>query len=80
MDLYVATNGSGWSNNTGWKDYSSGSDPCDDGWAGVTCSGIAGATDRNTYVAIMLQLVTPGGRLSRLRLCMVALSLIISAS
>lgn len=47
VDLYVATNGSGWSLNTGWVDYGSGSDPCDDSWTGVTCSGTVGSSDRN---------------------------------
>lgn len=51
VDLYLATNGSGWSTNTGWVDYGSGSDPCDDSWAGVTCSGSAGSSDRNVCVS-----------------------------
>jgi hypothetical protein len=39
VELHIATNGSGWINNTGWRDHSEGSDPCDDGWFGLTCVG-----------------------------------------
>jgi hypothetical protein len=53
VDLYLATNGSGWSTNTGWVDYSSevGNDPCDDSWAGLICSGSTGSSDRSVYVS-----------------------------
>jgi hypothetical protein len=47
VDLYIATNGSGWSDRTGWQNYSSGSDPCDDAWSGVMCSGSGGSANRN---------------------------------
>ncbi len=49
VELYIATNGSTWSSggNTGWLNHGTGSDPCDDSWRGVTCSGSAGAMNRN---------------------------------
>jgi hypothetical protein len=39
VELYIATNGSDWSDNTGWRDHGSGSDPCDNSWVGVSCAG-----------------------------------------
>ncbi len=43
VDLFVSTNGStAWSNPTGWRDYSTGSDPCANSWTGVQCG--AGGT------------------------------------
>ncbi len=47
VDLYIATNGSTWGANTGWQDYSSGSDPCDNSWFRVTCDGSSGSLNRN---------------------------------
>ncbi len=47
IDLYVATNGDHWYDSTGWKDYAIGSDPCDDDWLGVQCSGASGSSDRD---------------------------------
>jgi hypothetical protein len=40
VDLYIATDGSMWNVDTGWRDYASGSDPCGIpvGWSGVKCS------------------------------------------
>ena len=39
VDLYLATNGSGWRGNMGWSNYTnSSSDPCVDRWTGVTCT------------------------------------------
>jgi hypothetical protein len=47
VELYVATNGSGWSaGKTGWQNYSTGSDPCDNSWSGVACLGSSGSIDR----------------------------------
>ncbi len=37
VDLYNATGGTNWTNNDGWKNYSS-TDPCDSNWYGVTCT------------------------------------------
>jgi hypothetical protein len=50
VDLYVATNGAGWTVNTGWRDYATGSDPCENSWAGVSCSGSAGSSNRGVSV------------------------------
>jgi hypothetical protein len=47
VDLYIATNGSTWSTKTGWQDHTTGSDPCDNSWSGVTCSGNSGSGNRN---------------------------------
>jgi hypothetical protein len=47
VELYIATNGSTWSDKAGWQNYSIGSDPCDDSWSGVTCSGSGGSGNRN---------------------------------
>jgi hypothetical protein len=47
VDLYTATNGPRWMNNTGWRD-SDVSDPCDDQWPGVQCD--ASSTTRNMSV------------------------------
>jgi hypothetical protein len=47
VDLYIATNGSDWSDGTsGWQDHGTGSDPCDNGWYGVICSGSVGSANR----------------------------------
>jgi hypothetical protein len=48
VDLYNATSGDAWLQGTrdGWKDHATGSDPCDDAWVGVTCSGEVGAANR----------------------------------
>ncbi len=43
MDLFVATDGPSWRNNSGWLSFR---DPCDDLWFGVTCSGTNGTADR----------------------------------
>jgi hypothetical protein len=41
VDLYIATSGSSWSSGrSGWRNHAAGSDPCDDKWSAVTCSGI----------------------------------------
>ena len=37
VDLYSSTNGSAWTGVSGWSNQSS--DPCIDGWTGVTCNG-----------------------------------------
>ncbi len=50
VDLYIATNGSGWSDKKGWEDHATGSDPCDDSWSGVTCNGQHGSSNRAMYV------------------------------
>jgi hypothetical protein len=47
VDLYVSTNGSTWSTKTGWQNYSTGSDPCDNAWPGVSCSGSGGTASRD---------------------------------
>ncbi len=47
VELYIATKGSTWTNRTGWQNYSTGSDPCDDGWSGLTCSGVGGSANRS---------------------------------
>jgi hypothetical protein len=47
IDLYLATNGSGWTDKAGWQNYTSGSDPCDNIWSGVSCSGTVGAVNRS---------------------------------
>jgi hypothetical protein len=46
VDLYIATNGSSWNDRTGWVDHAASSDPCDDNWAGLSCSGAVGSSDR----------------------------------
>jgi hypothetical protein len=47
VELYIATSGSTWSSGkTGWQDYATGSDPCDNSWSGVTCSGSSGSANR----------------------------------
>jgi hypothetical protein len=46
VDLYMATSGSTWSINTGWANHATGSDPCDNGWSGVECSGSSGSANR----------------------------------
>ncbi len=47
VELYIATSGSAWTEKTGWEDYVAGSDPCDNDWSGVTCSGSGGSPNRN---------------------------------
>jgi hypothetical protein len=47
VELYIATNGSGWSGVTGWQNHATGSDPCDDNWSVVTCSGSSGSINRS---------------------------------
>jgi hypothetical protein len=48
VELYIATNGSTWSTGkTGWQNHATGSDPCDNSWSGVTCSGSSGSGNRN---------------------------------
>ena len=47
VELYIATNGSSWTTKTGWQNYSTGSDPCDDNWNGVLCSGSNGTIGRS---------------------------------
>jgi hypothetical protein len=48
VELYIATNGSTWSRDkTGWQNHSTGSDPCDNSWSGVTCTGSSGSGSRN---------------------------------
>jgi hypothetical protein len=48
VELYIATNGSTWSNGkAGWQNHATGSDPCDNSWSGVTCSGSSGSGNRN---------------------------------
>jgi hypothetical protein len=47
VELYIATNGSTWSYKTGWQNHTTGSDPCDNSWSGVVCSGISGSGNRN---------------------------------
>jgi hypothetical protein len=45
IDLYVATDGASWSSSdSGWKDYLTGSDPCNDVWDYVTCDGSAASS------------------------------------
>lgn len=48
VDLFVSS-GTPWSepNDYGWRDYSSGSDPCDELWDGVECSGGVGDSERS---------------------------------
>jgi hypothetical protein len=48
VDLYIATDGNAWTfGKTGWQDHATGSDPCDNGWSGVTaCSGSSGSANR----------------------------------
>jgi hypothetical protein len=47
VELFIATNGSTWTSKTGWQDYATGSDPCDNSWSGVGCSGSSGSANRN---------------------------------
>ncbi len=47
VELYIATNGSGWTDRTGWQNYSSGSDPCDDSWSGLVCDGSGRSMNRS---------------------------------
>jgi hypothetical protein len=47
VDLYIATNGNSWGQNAGWRDYASGSDPCDNTWNQVSCDGSSGSPNRN---------------------------------
>jgi hypothetical protein len=49
VELYIATNGSTWSSggNSGWQNHSTGSDPCDNSWSGVSCSGSVGSVNRD---------------------------------
>jgi hypothetical protein len=50
VELYISTNGSTWSSTgrTGWLNHATGSDPCDNSWAGVSCSGSSpGMVNRN---------------------------------
>jgi hypothetical protein len=47
VQLYIATNGSTWSDRAGWQNYATGSDPCDNSWSGVGCSGSSGSGNRN---------------------------------
>ncbi len=48
VELYIATNGSTWSSGkTGWQNHATGSDPCDSGWSGVSCSGSTGSANRS---------------------------------
>lgn len=49
VELFIATNGStSWSifARTGWQNHTTGSDPCDNAWPGVVCSGVAGSLNR----------------------------------
>jgi hypothetical protein len=47
VDLYLATNGGGWSDRAGWVNYPTASvDPCDAAWSGVVCSGSIGSANR----------------------------------
>jgi hypothetical protein len=47
VDLFIATDGNAWtSGKTGWQDHAAGSDPCDNSWSGVTCSGSSGSANR----------------------------------
>lgn len=45
VELYNSTNGDSWLDKTGWVDHGT-TDPCDDGWFGITCNngktGVAG--------------------------------------
>jgi hypothetical protein len=50
VELYITTNGSGWSDKKGWEGHATGSDPCDNAWSGVTCNGQPGASNRTMYV------------------------------
>ncbi len=52
VDLYIATNGSAWGANTGWRDYASGSDPCDNRWIGMDCDGSTGSPTRNVVYVV----------------------------
>jgi hypothetical protein len=47
VDLYIATAGSTWSDKIGWANHATGSDPCDNSWSGVACSGSSGSGNRN---------------------------------
>jgi hypothetical protein len=50
VDLYSATNGDSWiCCNTGWQDYATTSDPCEDAWDGVACAGSPGDFNRDMY-------------------------------
>ncbi len=51
VELYLSTNGSDWSDRGGWKDYATGSDPCDKSWYGLACSGSHDSPDRNMLVS-----------------------------
>jgi hypothetical protein len=46
VELYVATGASVWTTKVGWQSYANGSDPCDNTWSGVTCSGVIGGVNR----------------------------------
>jgi hypothetical protein len=45
VELYIATNGT--VGDSGWQNHSTGSDPCDDSWRGVNCSGSVGSINRD---------------------------------
>jgi hypothetical protein len=47
VELYIATDGTAWTNRTGWQNHASGSDPCDNGWAAIVCDGGSGVLNRN---------------------------------
>jgi hypothetical protein len=47
VELYTTMNGDAWNSNSGWRDYGGGSDPCENAWVGVACSGTTGSANRN---------------------------------
>ncbi len=54
VELYIATNGSTWSDRTGWQNHTVGSDPCDNSWSGVSCDASSGAMERNMWVVALV--------------------------
>ncbi len=79
VDLYIATNGSGWGDNYGWQDYASGSDPCENSWVAVTCSGSSGSPNRDVTYVVCAPLSTGWGSTMNVYNCASSLWVIIPA-
>jgi hypothetical protein len=69
VELYIATNGSSWSDRGGWLNHANGSDPCDNLWSGLVCTGGAGSTNRSVYVRRASSMLTSMARVPVFILC-----------